>query len=274
MNLTAQIDGDIVVYRCAGAAQHNVYEIYNGEIVGDPIYACRYAKERDQFIEDNGIPDPVIDCVEVVEPESHALRNAKLMMESILQGTEADKFRLWLSPIKTYRDEIHPEYKAGRPPKPVHYNAVRNYLFNYWDAEWADGIEADDAISIECHRNPETIVVSNDKDLKQIPGRHYNPTVDENRFSIVEEDEADEALWMQCLAGDATDNVPGIPGVGKVKAAKLLASVDPRDWCSMCQMVYGEDVEFWFNYICVKLLTTLDERDYLMDIWNNLEWDE
>ena len=73
------------------------------------------------------------------------------------------------------------KYKGNRDKmeKPAHYQAVRDYFINDWDAEVVEGIEADDEVSIsawEVFRNSpdEYCIATIDKDLDQIPGWHYD----------------------------------------------------------------------------------------------------
>jgi DNA polymerase-1 len=64
------------------------------------------------------------------------------------------------------------------------------------------------------------IIVSDDKDLKTIPGKLYRPTADE-RLDITEA-EADKHFYMQTLTGDSTDGYPGCPTIGQKRAEGLL----------------------------------------------------
>lgn len=88
----------------------------------------------------------------------------------------------------------------------------------------AHGREADDLLSIWATQAREAgedfVVVSVDKDLKCIPGKHYNPKTSE--LDVISELYALRFFYQQMLSGDPTDNIPGIPGIGPVKAAGLL----------------------------------------------------
>ena len=64
------------------------------------------------------------------------------------------------------------------------------------------------------------IVVSNDKDLKTIPGELYRPTSDERQ--TLTQEEADKNFLTQCLTGDSTDSYSGVPGIGPKKAEAIL----------------------------------------------------
>jgi len=129
-----------------------------------------------------------------------------------------------ISSGERFRAKAWPEYKAHRtqePPK--HLAAIKKHLREMENVVWQDGLEADDILGILHTRNPkyETVIVTIDKDLKQIPGRHYNP--DRDTHFTVSEEEGERYRWLQVLTGDPGDNYPGIPGIGPKKAEKMLA---------------------------------------------------
>lgn len=66
------------------------------------------------------------------------------------------------------------------------------------------------------------IMVSDDKDLKTVPGKLYRPMADEQLE--ISEAEADKNFFTQVLTGDATDGYKGIPGIGPKKAEAILGS--------------------------------------------------
>lgn len=83
-----------------------------------------------------------------------------------------------------------------------------------------DGLEADDLLGIwaTSGRFGNTIIVSDDKDMQTLPTTIYRM----GELQTLSEDDAN-AFWMfQTLIGDTTDGYPGCPGIGKVKAEKLL----------------------------------------------------
>jgi 5'-3' exonuclease len=80
------------------------------------------------------------------------------------------------------------------------------------------GLEADDVLGIFATRDPKAIICSMDKDMKTIPCNLWNGT----DLLKVSEAEADYFHLHQTLTGDTTDGYPGCPGIGPVKAAKLL----------------------------------------------------
>ncbi|MCY4431839.1 MAG: DNA polymerase I, partial [Rhodospirillales bacterium] len=139
---------------------------------------------------------------------------------------------------KTFRNDIFPAYKAHRPPPPdaliPQFPLVRDATraFGLPSIE-LPGFEADDLIATYAEQAREAgwdvDIVSSDKDLMQLIGAHVRmlgprdlerigpPEVLE-KFGVAPERVPD----VQALAGDATDNVPGVPGIGIKTAAELV----------------------------------------------------
>lgn len=123
-----------------------------------------------------------------------------------------------------YRVAITKPYKGNRKDraKPRYLSALRDYVISEWDAVVANGCEADDLLGI--HSGTGTVIVTNDKDLDQIPGRHFNWVTGEDYD--VGERAAEFYLMKQMLTGDVADNIPGIPGMGEKKAFALLSETE------------------------------------------------
>jgi hypothetical protein len=171
-------------------------------------------------------------------------------MNSILDTTNSDTFRVFLSGGNNFRKEIYPEYKANRkdmvPPR--WRKLCEEYLVREWDAEVTDGYEADDALGINQvwipkdsirtmeFRLPDTIICTIDKDLDMIPGMHYSwpitrggVCVREARIYEVSEVDGLRSFYRSLLVGDRTDNIIGIEGIGKVKAAKMIDHLETEE---------------------------------------------
>jgi 5'-3' exonuclease len=149
-------------------------------------------------------------------------------IEKILRSTDATDYEIWLSDSgENWRLKLFPRYKANRTqPKPVLQEYIQNLLLDKWGAEVAWGQEADDALGIRAvSLKNEGIICSIDKDLKQIPGRHYDFVKEE--FSNVTEWQGLFTFYKQCLTGDSTDNIRVVEGlsargIGPDKAYRLL----------------------------------------------------
>lgn len=137
-----------------------------------------------------------------------------------------------------FRNEIYPEYKANRdetpedliPQFPLIRDATQAFDIPAIELE---GYEADDLIAaytkLALEQGKKVVIVSSDKDLMQLirPGvRMLDPMkgkfVDEEgvleKFGVT----PDKVVDVQSLAGDSTDNVPGVPGIGIKTAAQLI----------------------------------------------------
>ncbi len=143
-------------------------------------------------------------------------------IRGIQEALQTKDYKAFLSASGThYRHEIYPAYKANRKAeKPTHYYRLRDYLLETHGAELVLDQEADDALGIA--QTPETCIVTIDKDLDQIPGWHYN-FVKKDLYEITP-DYGLRYFYEQLLMGDRIDNIPGIYGIGPVKARALLAS--------------------------------------------------
>ena len=136
-----------------------------------------------------------------------------------------------------FRQDLYPAYKATRREIEPHIKEALNYAHSFimdkHGAVPANGMEADDLVSLwayECMDDdiPYTIC-GIDKDLLQIPGWHYNFVKETHQF--IDEDAGNYNLMLQCLVGDTSDNIPGLKGIGPVKARRILSGVPmQRRW--------------------------------------------
>lgn len=137
-----------------------------------------------------------------------------------------------------FRHEMYPEYKANRPAMPedlrLQIPKIHEIVEAYRIPSIAiAGFEADDIIatlSLEARRKGwQVIIVSGDKDLAQLVGNGilmwdpqkdvlYDPDGVEKKFGVPPE----LILDYMALVGDASDNIPGVPGVGPKTASNLL----------------------------------------------------
>ena len=142
------------------------------------------------------------------------------------------------APGKNFRHELYPEYKANRTKMPdelrVQIPRIKDIVqaYNIPILELA-GYEADDIIATLATRwerdGVALVIVSGDKDLMQLVServsmldtmrdRHIGPAEVQAKFGV----EPGRVVEVQALMGDATDNIPGIPGVGEKTAIKLI----------------------------------------------------
>src|SRR3954467_8518689 len=138
----------------------------------------------------------------------------------------------------TFRNKLYPDYKAHRPPAPddliPQFPLIREAVraFDVPGAKQA-GLEADDLIAtyvrLACERGASATIVSSDKDLMQLVTDCVTmyDTMKDRRLGIPEVIEKfgvppAKVVEVQALAGDSTDNVPGVPGIGVKTAAQLI----------------------------------------------------
>src|SRR6476469_2899939 len=138
----------------------------------------------------------------------------------------------------TFRNKIYPDYKAHRPPAPddlIQQFALIREAVRAFDLPCLEqvGYEADDLIAtyvrIACERSASATIVSSDKDLMQLVTDCVTmyDTMKDRRIGIPEVIEKfgvppEKVVEVQALAGDSTDNVPGVPGIGVKTAAQLI----------------------------------------------------
>jgi DNA polymerase I len=153
-------------------------------------------------------------------------------IEELRVLTEADRVILALTDDTNFRKAVLPSYKANRAstPKPVVHAALREYVHEKYETFQRPGLEGDDVLGILHTRTKEpgeeTILWSIDKDMLQIPGKHWR----ENGLITVTKDQGDYLHATQTLTGDTVDGYSGCPGVGPVKADKLLEGLHPDNY--------------------------------------------
>ena len=139
---------------------------------------------------------------------------------------------------QTFRSDIYPDYKANRsaPPEELipQFALVREATTALsLPMMEAAGFEADDLIATYAAMaetaNMETIIVSSDKDLMQLVRGDVTmlDPMKQRRIGVAEVEEKfgvtpDKVVDVQALAGDSSDNVPGVPGIGIKTAAELI----------------------------------------------------
>ena len=139
---------------------------------------------------------------------------------------------------KNFRNEIYKEYKANRSEAPEDLAPQFEYIrksveaFNLPSIELIN-YEADDLIATYAKQiisaGAKVTIISSDKDLMQLVSdkvRLYDPV----KFKVLGEKEViekfgvkpDKVIDVQSLAGDSSDNIPGVPGIGIKTAAELI----------------------------------------------------
>ena len=161
------------------------------------------------------------------------------LMDDLLDETETELIAVIFDAGRAnFRNDIYPDYKANRdaPPEDLvpQFELVRDATraFNVACVEMK-GFEADDLIATFARMGREqdlkVTIVSGDKDLMQLVGDGIE-MLDPMKNKIIGSEQVvekfgvppEKVIDVQALAGDSTDNVPGVPGIGIKTAAQLL----------------------------------------------------
>ncbi|MDO8531605.1 MAG: DNA polymerase I, partial [Dehalococcoidia bacterium] len=145
-------------------------------------------------------------------------------------------------PTPTFRDALYAEYKAQRPPMPDELRAQMQRVRQIVEAFGvpvfeAEGFEADDVLGAlsrqAVEQNLDVIILTGDSDITQLVGPHarvsmWSPytgkmvTYDESRVRESYGVSPAQIADFKALKGDDSDNIPGVPDIGEVRAAELL----------------------------------------------------
>lgn len=244
MDIRLLVDGDVLKYRCGFAAQKKSYLVY---MDGTHVPVQEFKNKKAAVAWTNARPQYTwtIEPHLNVEPVQNALMMVRISIQAAVDRCGSGRTEVYLSGEHNYRKDMHPEYKANRKDaeKPIHFDAIHNYLIRKWKACVVEDIEADDVLGIEqwaewefqkgpmmkeCFR---TCIATIDKDLDNIPGWHYNFMSMERYW--VTDDEAMLNYYRQILVGDDIDNIKGLWKVGKVTAKKILPEIlsEKEMWC-------------------------------------------
>lgn len=149
------------------------------------------------------------------------------MMERIFERFETREHFLCFSAPPNFRFGIDATYKNNRATsrKPLCYAQLREDVETAYTCKAFPTLEADDVMGVlaTCPaytKKYQTIIVSQDKDMQTIPANVWR----QGDLVNVSEAEADYFHLYQTLVGDTSDGYKGCPGVGKVKAEKLLSA--------------------------------------------------
>jgi len=182
--------------------------------------------------------------------EEIAILRTHKLMQDILDVTEAKEYRGFLTGPDNFRKKINLEYKANRKdkPLPLWLKSCKDYLINEWKVELCTGYEADDALGM--YQTEDSIICTIDKDLDQIAGRHYN-FVKQEFYDVLELDGL-RHFYKQLLIGDKADNIFGVIGIGKVKAAKLIDHLNEEsDMFETVKDLYDSEERLLINGQCL-----------------------
>jgi len=231
MSTIALIDGDIIIHRCAVVFDEPMYQL---EHPAEGAYA--------------------FDIV-------NAKRNVKIQIMKIIDDVQADRAIVCLTGPDNFRKKIDPGYKSNRTTrKPILFLELRAWAEASFECFEKATLEADDVMGILATADDvlgfgaddRRVICSIDKDLRTIPGLHWNWDRQNGFFDEVEvigETAALQQFYRQAIMGDPTDGYSGCPGAGKVAAGKAIPDT----------MV--DEEEMWAAVLAVFKKGGLDEDD-------------
>ena len=199
------------------------------------------------------------DVIVVVSKFSEAMKNVERDLTRIRTEFMWDTpdMILFFSDSKNFRKKIFADYKGHRNrKKPCGYRRVITELGKRYELIRLPELEADDAMGIYATEHPGNIIVSPDKDMRQIPGRLYN--MDE--MTTVTPTEGAKWHLIQTLAGDQTDGYSGVPGIG-IKRAVTLFEEHGYNWQTVIKAFKDKELtedDALMNARLARILTCTD----------------
>lgn len=194
--MRAVIDADVIVYQACIAATVTAEHELGGDVVLQDFMSVAHGE--DTF---------------------------DALVQSVKDQVETEDVLLVLSAAENFRKEVYPRYKHNRKGiRPIGWSSMRAHAQDAYGAFYKTPLEGDDLVGIY-GGVPGNVIVSIDKDLRTVPGLHLDNATGE----LIEIDEqAADRWWMtQTLTGDSVDGYPGCPGIGKVRAERMLEECEP-----------------------------------------------
>lgn len=242
------IDGDIPVFAATAAAQEE------------------FTFDNEQYVVSTNMSDALATLAGYIESLAE------------LTGITADRMVFCFSSRDNFRKGIYAPYKCNRKGmKPAGFRKCIEWVKeNFESVEYAY-LEGDDVCGLISR--PHDIIVSSDKDLLTVPGIHMNP--DTHLVTQVDRKMAYYQHALQTLTGDQTDNYPGCPGIGPVRAARILDGLAPEEYWDTILAAYDakeQTPEFALqNARCAYILHEPDDYNPETEtyrLWTPTKWNE
>ena len=211
------------------------------------------------------------DIILVASKFSDALRMVEEDLYRIAKDLGCfDDSILFFSDSVNFRKTIDPDYKGHRNrKKPCGYKRVINALKETFPVVVLPQLEADDAMGIYATKEPgQHVIVSPDKDMRQIPGDLYNL---KDPVETIDEEEARRWHLIQTLAGDQTDGYAGVPGIG-VKRAVTLFEKEGYTWETVVNAFAAKDLDEDVALRNARLAKILHFENYDFDTKTVKHW--
>jgi len=204
----------------------------------------------------------------------------KVLLRQLLESVFCEEYLSAVKGPDNYRTLLYPNYKVNRhqgDPSKINILVplIRKLAVHEGLAVEAVGCEADDLMRMWALQAQEAgdpyIICTIDKDLKCIEGKHFNMKT--KQFFEVTKEQARLNYYAQLIQGDATDNIPGIPGKGPIKSRGMLSACTSEE--EMQEVVVSAYIEFygddWYNYFLSNAKMIHLQR-YPNDYFKAEEW--
>ena len=192
-------------------------------------------------------------------------------LNKVTKAMMEDDFILYFSSTENFRKKIYPDYKGHRMKrKPLGYKRLVNYCRENHNFKLIEGLEADDTIGIEATRfaDPHNIIVSPDKDMRQIPSTLWDM---KNDVVEITKDDGDRWHLIQSLSGDPTDGYSGCPGIGVKRATELLDKNENK-WEAVCKAYRDRGLSDDDALLNARLAKILQKEDFDHDRNQPILW--
>ena len=202
---------------------------------------------------------------------SEVLRVFHNELNKVTKAMMEDNFILYFSSTENFRKKIYPDYKGHRMKrKPLGYKRLVNYCRENHNFKLIEGLEADDTIGIEATRfaDPHNIIVSPDKDMRQIPSTLWDM---KNDVVEITKDDGDRWHLIQSLSGDPTDGYSGCPGIGVKRATELLDKNENK-WEAVCKAYRDRGLSDDDALLNARLAKILQKEDFDHDRNQPILW--
>lgn len=255
--MKALID-DMVLYKAACSGTSKKWSVVHGDNI------MEVESYRDGLKVVKGLPGSELVSEDVDRGFQACLFALKQLLGRILKDTGSTDYVFVLSNRDTrcFRHKVATlkPYKGNRAPRPLYYDQTYDALMRRHPHVIArPGLEVDDELGI-MQDTRTTIICSSDKDLRQIPGHHYNLDSRE-KFFVTQEGSLSlnnkrdlvgtGQPWVlaQMILGDTADNIPGIsskhiPGIGRKVSERVCTGIkaDGMDFVVQCfKNQYGDN---------------------------------
>lgn len=238
-------------------------------LIYDALYRIISRAEARTLITEMGVKRARLEVIEL------AYNRLEQMITQVLTEVEYctksidQTFYYITNNVAPIRNRVDPNYKKHRK-KNKWANLFRNRLIQdtsfdiVYDLTWeADDLIYDKAARLR-ERGEDFIVISKDKDLKQIEGLffdyykldtgktddRFNKIKEYRGLSVISKEDAEYLLAKQMLMGDAVDNIKGVPKIGEITAEKILKG---KKGHALLVAVYRQYRKFYKHPIIAKM---------------------